>query len=149
MGALLAVPRGLVAAAEVLIAILFVGGTFALVEALGTLGRGAQLIARRFHGRGIWALPILALVFGTFGALENMQEEIIPLIPVLLLLGRGIGVDAVSVVAMSAGAAMVPALLAKLSLPIWPGRSKCALRTRHRRCSFVQAKDRPKAVSVF
>jgi len=107
MGALLAVPRGLVAAAEVLIAILFVGGTFALVEALGTLGRGAQLIARRFHGRGIWALPILALVFGTFGALENMQEEIIALMPVLLVLGGGLGVDALTMVAASAGAAIV------------------------------------------
>jgi uncharacterized ion transporter superfamily protein YfcC len=36
-----------------------------------------------------------------------MQEEIIPLIPVLLVLGRGIGIDAVSAVAMSAGAAMI------------------------------------------
>jgi uncharacterized ion transporter superfamily protein YfcC len=41
------------------------------------------------------------------GALENMQEEIIPLVPVLLLLGQGLGVDAVVVVAMSAGAAMI------------------------------------------
>jgi uncharacterized ion transporter superfamily protein YfcC len=41
------------------------------------------------------------------GALENMQEEIIPLVPVLLVLGTGLGIDAVSVVAMSAGAAMI------------------------------------------
>ena len=41
------------------------------------------------------------------GALENMQEEIIPMVPVLLLLGAGLGVDAVTVVAMSAGAAMI------------------------------------------
>jgi uncharacterized ion transporter superfamily protein YfcC len=65
------------------------------------------LIARRFHGRGIWALPILALVFGTFGALENMQEEIIALMPVLLVLGGGLGVDALTMVAASAGAAIV------------------------------------------
>jgi uncharacterized ion transporter superfamily protein YfcC len=36
-----------------------------------------------------------------------MQEEIIPLVPVLLVLGRGLGVDGVVVVAMSAGAAMI------------------------------------------
>jgi uncharacterized ion transporter superfamily protein YfcC len=41
------------------------------------------------------------------GALENMQEEIIPLVPALLALGAGVGVDGVVVVAMSAGAAMV------------------------------------------
>jgi uncharacterized ion transporter superfamily protein YfcC len=36
-----------------------------------------------------------------------MQEEVIALIPVLLLLGRGLGVDALTVVAMSIGAAGV------------------------------------------
>ena len=36
-----------------------------------------------------------------------MQEEIIPLVPALLVLGAGLGIDAVAVVAMSAGAAMV------------------------------------------
>jgi uncharacterized ion transporter superfamily protein YfcC len=41
------------------------------------------------------------------GALENMQEEIIPLVPALMLLGRGLGVDAVTVVAMSVGAAAI------------------------------------------
>src|SRR5207247_10468738 len=36
-----------------------------------------------------------------------MQEEIIPLVPALLVLGTGLGIDAVAVVAMSVGAAMV------------------------------------------
>src|SRR5687767_12884636 len=48
MGALLAVPRGLVAAAEVVMSILLVGGAVALVEQLGTLARGAQAIVRAF-----------------------------------------------------------------------------------------------------
>ena len=109
MGALLAVPRGLVAGAEVIISILLVGGAFALVEHLGTLARGAQAIVRMFHGRGVWALVPVSLLFGTFGALENMQEEIIALVPVLLVLGRGLGVDAVTMVAASAGSAMVGA----------------------------------------
>jgi uncharacterized ion transporter superfamily protein YfcC len=52
-------------------------------------------------------IPLVSVFFGTMGALENMQEEIIPLVPVLMALGAGIGVDGVSVVAMSAGAAMV------------------------------------------
>jgi len=107
MGALLAVPRGLVAGAEVIVSILLVGGAFALVEALGTLGRGARVIAWRFHGRGIRAVPIVALVFATFGALENMQEEIIALVPVLLVLGAGLGGDALTMVAASARAAIV------------------------------------------
>jgi uncharacterized ion transporter superfamily protein YfcC len=53
------------------------------------------------------AIPFICLFFALMGALENMQEEIIPLVPVLLVLGEGLGVDAVVVVAMSAGAAMI------------------------------------------
>jgi uncharacterized ion transporter superfamily protein YfcC len=49
----------------------------------------------------------VAIFFAAMGAAENMQEEIIALVPVLLLLGRRLGVDAVTVVAMSAGAAIV------------------------------------------
>lgn len=107
VAALVAVPRGLVAGADVIISILFVGGAFALVEQLGTLTRGAQAIVRRFAGRGLWAIPVVAAVFAAFGAMENMQEEIIALIPVLLVLGRGLGVDALTMVAASLGAAAV------------------------------------------
>ncbi|HEX6049329.1 MAG TPA: hypothetical protein VFZ21_08670 [Gemmatimonadaceae bacterium] len=109
LGALVAVPRGMVAAAEVIISILLVGGAFALVEQLGTLSRGAQAIVRAFHGRGTWALIPVSILFATFGALENMQEEIIALVPVLLVLGRGLGVDALTMVAASTGAAAVGA----------------------------------------
>lgn len=107
LAALLAVPRGMVEAAEVIVVILLVGGAFALVEQLGTLGRGAHAIVRAFAGRGTLALVPVALVFAAFGALENMQEEIIALVPVLLVLGRGLGVDALAMVAASFGAAAI------------------------------------------
>jgi uncharacterized ion transporter superfamily protein YfcC len=107
LGALVAVPRGMVAAAEVIISILLVGGALALVERLGTLRRGAQAMVRAFHGRGTLALIPVCVVFATFGALENMQEEVIALVPVLLVLGRGLGVDPLTMVAASTGAAAV------------------------------------------
>ncbi|MBL8959615.1 MAG: YfcC family protein [Gemmatimonadetes bacterium] len=109
LGALVAIPRGIVAAAEVVISILLVGGAFALIDQMGTLARGAGAIVRRFAGKGVWAIPPVVLMFALFGAMENMQEEIIALVPVLLVLGRGLGVDAVAVVAMSAGAAAIGA----------------------------------------
>lgn len=107
LGALVAVPRGLVEGAEVIVSVLLVGGAFALLEQLGVLARGAQAIVRLFRGRGVWAIPAVCLIFATFGAMENMQEEIIALVPVLLVLGRGLGVDAITMVAASAGAAAV------------------------------------------
>ena len=105
--AALAIPRGFIAAAEVVAVILFVGGAWVVVDRLGTLPAVVAALVRAFAGRGLWMIPIVSLFFATMGALENMQEEIIPLVPVLLVLGTGLGIDAVAVVAMSAGAAMV------------------------------------------
>jgi uncharacterized ion transporter superfamily protein YfcC len=106
-GAIVALPRGLIEAADVIAVILFVGGAWVVVERIGTLGRIVGSLVARFRTRGYLAIPVLSFFFGSMGALENMQEEIIPLVPVLLLLGRALGFDAVVVVAMSLGAAMV------------------------------------------
>jgi uncharacterized ion transporter superfamily protein YfcC len=105
--AAIAIPRGLVAAGEVVAVVLFVGGAWVVVDRLGTLPAVVAALVRAFAGRGLWMIPIVSLFFATMGALENMQEEIIPLVPALLVLGAGLGIDAVAVVAMSAGAAMV------------------------------------------
>ncbi|RMH16433.1 MAG: YfcC family protein [Gemmatimonadetes bacterium] len=50
---------------------------------------------------------MVSLAFATGGALENMQEEIIALVPVLLILVRRMGFTPLTAVAMSAGAAFV------------------------------------------
>jgi uncharacterized ion transporter superfamily protein YfcC len=105
--AAVAIPRGFVAAAEVVAVVLFVGGAWVVVDRLGTLPAVVAALVGAFAGRGLWMIPIVSLFFATMGALENMQEEIIPLVPALLVLGAGLGIDAVAVVAMSAGAAMV------------------------------------------
>ena len=105
--AAVAVPRGFVAAADVIGVVLFVGAAWFIVDRIGTLGRLIAALVGAFGSRGLIAIPVVSLFFATMGALENMQEEIIPLVPALLLLGRGLGVDAVSVVAMSTGAAFI------------------------------------------
>ena len=106
MAAVLAVPRGMVAGADVILTVLFVGGAFALLDATGALARlvGA-LVGRTSNPRIVVVLVCLA--FATLGALENMQEEIIALVPVLLVLSRGLGFGPVTAVSMSMGAAAV------------------------------------------
>jgi len=106
MGALMAVPRGVVNGADVIICILLVGGAFALLDATGALGRlvGA-VVGRARRPRVVVALLIVA--FAIMGSLENMHEEIIALVPVLLVLSRGLGFGAVTALAMSVGAAVV------------------------------------------
>ena len=74
-------------AADVIAVVLFVGGAWVVVDRLGTLPALVGALVARFARRGLWAIPVVSLFFATMGALENMQEEIIPLVPVLLVLG--------------------------------------------------------------
>lgn len=104
--AVLSVPRGIMDGADVIITILFVGGAFALLDTTGAL--------RRIVGSAVGsAVPPrvvvigVSVVFAAFGAMENMHEEFIALIPVLVLLSRGLGFGAVTALAMSVGAAAV------------------------------------------
>jgi uncharacterized ion transporter superfamily protein YfcC len=105
--ALVAIPRGVVEAAEVVAVVLFVGGAWVVLDVLGTLGRVVASFVAHVGGRTSIAVPLVALFFSGMGALENMQEEIIPLVPVLAVLGRRLRVDTLTVVGMSAGAAMI------------------------------------------
>jgi uncharacterized ion transporter superfamily protein YfcC len=102
-----AIPRGFIAGADVVFLVLLVGGAWVIVDRLGTLPAVVGWLVDRFADRGLLVIPIVAVFFGIMGALENMLEEIIPLVPVLMILGAGIGVDGITVVAMSLGAAMV------------------------------------------
>ena len=104
--AVLAVPRGIIAGADVIVTILFVGGAFALLEATGALARlvGA-LVGRTRRPRTV--VIAVSLAFATLGALENMHEELVALIPVLLVLSRGLGFGPITALAMSVGSAVV------------------------------------------
>ncbi len=105
--ALVAIPKGIGAAADVVAFVFLVGGAFAVVEQTGALRRGLRRLIGAAGGRGALVIPIVCLAFATGGALENMQEEIIAFVPLLLLLVRGLGFDALTACAMSVGAAAV------------------------------------------
>jgi uncharacterized ion transporter superfamily protein YfcC len=64
-------------------------------------------LARVLHGRGILVIPIVSMFFAAGGVMLNTQEEIIALIPVLMILSRRVGFDATTAVAMSLGPAAV------------------------------------------
>ena len=105
--AVVAIPRAFLEAADVIGLVLFVGGAWTVIDRVGTLGRLVSSIVVAFGSRGLLAIPVVSLFFAVMGALENMQEEIIPLVPTLLVLGRGLGVNATAVMAMSVGAAAI------------------------------------------
>lgn len=105
--ALVAMPRGMIHAAEIIFLVFLIGGAFTVVDSSGVLRRGVAWLVTRLGDRSILVIPIVAVLFATGGALENMQEEIIALLPVLLILTNRLGYQPMVAVAMSLGAAVV------------------------------------------
>ena len=109
------VPRGLAAAGGVIFMIFLAGGAFTVVDQTGALRYGVDWLLRHAQGREALVIPVVALGFATMGALENMQEEIIALVPVLLILMRRLGYPALTAVAASLGTATVGAAFSPLN----------------------------------
>ena len=107
--AVVALPLGMAEAADVIFLVFLIGGAFTVVDASGTLGRATAGLARALRGRDILVVPIVSLFFAVGGATENMAEEIVALVPVLLVLATRVGFTPVVAVAMSAGASAVAA----------------------------------------
>lgn len=107
--AFVAIPKGLAEAASVVFLVFLVGGAFTVVDETGALRQAVGWLVRRLQSREALMIPIVSLTFALGGALENMSEEIIALVPVLLLVTRRLGFDALTAVAISVGAAAVGA----------------------------------------
>ncbi|MDP2957842.1 MAG: Na+/H+ antiporter NhaC family protein [Longimicrobiales bacterium] len=105
--ALVALPRGLMDAGEVVFLVLLVGAAFTVVDETGAMRRGVGWLVGKLHGRDLLVVPVVSLCFATGGIVENLQEEIIALVPVLLILTRRMGFTPLVAVAMSAGSAFV------------------------------------------
>ncbi len=103
--AVVAIPEGMIDAGSVIFLVFLVGGAFSVVEQTGALKQGVEWLTGRFGGRAALIIPLVSVVFATAGALEGMWEEIVALMPVLLLLARRAGFDPLTAVAMSLGAA--------------------------------------------
>jgi uncharacterized ion transporter superfamily protein YfcC len=104
--ALTAIPRGIVAVADILAMIFLIGGALTVVDRTGALGRGmAALVRRSGSGSGLLFLPLVSLFFVAGGVLFNMAEEIVALVPVLLVLVRRLGYPPVVAVMVSMGSA--------------------------------------------
>ena len=107
--AVVAIPKGMTDAAAIIFYVFLVGGAFAVVERTGALGQLVNWLAQRLARRGIWVIPIVGFAFVWGGILIQMQEELIAFVPVLLLLSRRLGFNALVAVAISLGAAAVGA----------------------------------------
>lgn len=105
------IPRGIAKGVEVIITIFICGACFYVVEKTGALRQGILQITQRFKGKEEVTLVLTGLFFLAGGTLEGMEEELIPLTPVLLMLNRRLGYNAFVAVASSYGSAVIGASL--------------------------------------
>ncbi|HEV2751994.1 MAG TPA: Na+/H+ antiporter NhaC family protein [Gemmatimonadales bacterium] len=113
--ALVAIPRGMANAAPVIFFVFLIGGAFTVVDETGALRQGVDWLVRRFGHSEALVIPAASLAFATGGVLDNMKEEIIALVPAMLLLARRLGYRPTVAVAMSLGAAAVGAAFSPIN----------------------------------
>lgn len=104
-----AIPRGMIEAADVVFLVFLIGGSFMVVDQTQALRKGVAMLTNRFKGSEFMVLIVLSIAFVAAGALNNTQEEIIALVPVLLILMRRLGYRPLVAVAVSFGSAVVGA----------------------------------------
>jgi uncharacterized ion transporter superfamily protein YfcC len=95
-----AVPRGLVAAAEIIFFVFIIGGAFALLRATGAVDALLGTALRRLGHRPLWLVLGGVLVFMAGSSTIGMAEEYLPFVPVLVSLALALGYDAVVGVAI-------------------------------------------------
>ena len=98
---MLAIPRGLVAAAPVVFFTFMIGGLFAVIRRTGLIELGVGALTRRFAGRGIWVVPVLMGPFAVVATLIGTQELSLVYVPVIMPLLIALGFDSVVVAAVA------------------------------------------------
>ncbi len=106
---LLCIPRGIMKGGEVIVLIFLVGGCIYIVEKTGALKEGTSRLTSKVKGKEEIALLLIGLLFTIGGAVEGMQEEIIPMIPILSVLTHNLGYRPIITMAISFGSAVIGA----------------------------------------
>lgn len=114
--ALVAIPRGIVEVGDIIALIFLIGGALTVVDRTGALGRGVNALVRAVGGNGLILLPLICLVFAAGGVLYNMAEEIVALVPILLVVTHRLGYPPVVAAMVSVG----PAALGSSFSPMNP-----------------------------
>ncbi|MBW3468089.1 YfcC family protein [Arthrospiribacter ruber] len=103
----LSVPEGIIEGAEVVVLILIIGGAFYVVEKTGAFQAGLESLIFRFSNAKSLLLALVGILFAAAGALNGLQEEIIAMVPLLLILSKKIGYSKTSIVGLCLGSALI------------------------------------------
>lgn len=115
LDAFVKVPEGIVFGADIVVLILIIGGAFVVVDKTGAFNEGISVLVHRFQHAPARVMVLTGGVFVTAGALNNTYEEIVAMIPFLVIMANRVGYSKIAAVAISAGSASVGAAFSPMN----------------------------------
>ncbi len=107
VGLMTAIPRGMENVSDIIFLIFLIGGVFGIIQRTGTITAVIHSLLQRFSNSG----PVLTIVLMTAvaigGSTLGMGEELIPLVPIFLLVSAELGYDRIYGLALVSMAAEV------------------------------------------
>lgn len=113
--AIVKVPEGIVFGADIVVLILIIGGAFVVVDKTGAFNDGISALVNKFEHTQDRVIIIVGITFATVGLLNNTFEEIIAMVPFLMVMGKRIGYTKIGVLAISAGSAIIGAAFSPMN----------------------------------
>ena len=89
------VVKGWVQSASMIFMVFFVGGAIRILEETGTIRVGMNRIVHKLKGKELWAVAIIMLLMSIGGATGVFANPVVALIPLGILLAKGLGYDTV------------------------------------------------------
>lgn len=93
-----AIPDGFAAAHDIIFFVFLVGGAFAVLRRTGAIDSLIAWLLERFEGHPNILIAGGVFLFAAGSSTIGMAEEYMPFVPVLLILARGMGFDAITAV---------------------------------------------------
>jgi len=91
-----AIPTGIIAAAEVVVFTLMIGGAFMVLRTTGIIEVGVGNLAQRFARRGVLVIPVLMILFAAIATVIGTQELALVYVPILIPLMIALKFDSVT-----------------------------------------------------
>ena len=94
LSALTAIPAGMTGAASLIFMIMFIGGMFGVLQETGALNAGIDRLVHVSRGNVYVIAPALMLAIAAGSTFLGLISEYLVLIPIMLVLSRRLGLDA-------------------------------------------------------
>ena len=102
-----AIPKGMADAASIVFFVFIIGGSFAMIQSTGAIDAGVVKLIGKLKNKEKIMIPAVMFLFSILGFTIGAAEEIIPFIPIAVMIARGLGYDDIVGIAMvSTGAAV-------------------------------------------